>query len=187
MVYRPTQTTSKPPRPPKGGSSADKESRTMTRQEAIELLRELWNFLATPPEIDEAVNMAIETLEQEETSQNLTKPNKSDLISRQDAIDTVMGFMPSLTTPDGCGQFDREIFEAQAMFVDIGQALNKLPFAQPERKTGKWIVLDECSNEGVYCSECHKKVLKIDYSNTMKCKNFKFCPNCGADMRGDEE
>lgn len=30
MVYRPTQTTSKPPRPPKGGSSADKESRTMT-------------------------------------------------------------------------------------------------------------------------------------------------------------
>lgn len=37
----------------------------MTREEAIELLRELWNFLATPPEIDEAVNMAIKALEQE--------------------------------------------------------------------------------------------------------------------------
>lgn len=37
----------------------------MTRQEAIELLRELWNFLATPPEIDEAVNMAIEALQQQ--------------------------------------------------------------------------------------------------------------------------
>lgn len=60
-------------------------------------------------------------------------------------------------------------------------------FAQPQRKMGKWIVLDECSNEGVYCSECHKKVLKIDYSNTMKCKNFKFCPTCGADMRGEND
>ena len=55
-----------------------------------------------------------------------------DLISRQAAIDAVMEFMPSLTTPDGCGQFDREIFEAQEMFVDIGQALNELSSAQPD-------------------------------------------------------
>ena len=60
-----------------------------------------------------------------------TAEYSSDVISRQAAIDAVMGFMPSLTTPDGCGQFDREIFEAQEMFVDIGQALNKLPTAQP--------------------------------------------------------
>lgn len=45
----------------------------------------------------------------------------------------------------------------------------------------KWIVLDDCSNAGVYCSNCHKKVYKIDYPNTMKVKS-KYCPNCGAKM-----
>lgn len=44
-----------------------------------------------------------------------------------------------------------------------------------------WITLDECANEGVYCSECHKKVFKLDYSNTMKIRS-KFCPNCGRRM-----
>ena len=52
-----------------------------------------------------------------------------------------------------------------------------------ENKYGEWHILDECSNEGVYCSVCHKKVFKYDFSNTMKWKNFNFCPNCGANMR----
>lgn len=46
---------------------------------------------------------------------------------------------------------------------------------------GRWIDLDECSNEGVYCSNCQKKVYKFSYSNTMKRKS-NFCPNCGAKM-----
>ena len=107
-----------------------------------------------------------------------------DLISRQAAIDTVMEFMPSLTTPDGCGQFDREIFEAQEMFVDIGQALNKLPSAQPERKKGKWIhdgygIPHGC--DWIHCSVCGKRGVNVpaDLPN--------YCPNCGADMRGEEE
>lgn len=49
-----------------------------------------------------------------------------------------------------------------------------------EVKHGKWYLLDECANEGVYCSVCHKKVYKIDYAN-QKLKS-KFCPNCGAKM-----
>lgn len=52
---------------------------------------------------------------------------------------------------------------------------------------GKWIILDECANEGVYCSECHKKVFKLEFSPTMKWRNFKYCPNCGAKMEGDYE
>ena len=50
------------------------------------------------------------------------------------------------------------------------------------RDKGKWIILDECANEGVYCSECHKKVFKLEFSPTMKWRNFKYCPNCGARM-----
>ena len=55
-----------------------------------------------------------------------------------------------------------------------------------DRPKGKWIILDDCSNEGVYCSECHKKVFKIDYSNTVKIRS-NYCPNCGADMREEQE
>lgn len=40
-----------------------------------------------------------------------------------------------------------------------------------EPKTGKWVILDECANEGIYCSRCHKKVLKIDYYG---CKHYAF-------------
>lgn len=49
-----------------------------------------------------------------------------------------------------------------------------------ERKKGHWILLDECANSGYYCSECHKKVVKEGWSNTVK--KIKYCPNCGAEM-----
>lgn len=49
-----------------------------------------------------------------------------------------------------------------------------------EVKHGEWLLLDECANEGVYCSLCHKKVYKKDYAN-QKIKS-KYCPNCGAKM-----
>ena len=54
---------------------------------------------------------------------------------------------------------------------------------------GEWIVLDECSNEGVYCSVCRKKVYKIDYArsnNPVKMKS-QYCPNCGAKMDGGND
>ena len=50
---------------------------------------------------------------------------------------------------------------------------------------GRWVLLDECYNEGVYCSACHKKVYKKCYAN-QKIKS-KFCPNCGARMDGGAE
>ena len=53
------------------------------------------------------------------------------------------------------------------------------------RKHGSWFLLDECANEGVYCSVCNKKVYKTDYAN-QKIKS-KYCPNCGAimDLNGE--
>lgn len=50
---------------------------------------------------------------------------------------------------------------------------------------GEWIQLDECANEGVYCSVCHKKVYKIEYAN--QALNSAYCPNCGAKMDGKVE
>ncbi len=51
-----------------------------------------------------------------------------------------------------------------------------------EVKHGEWIQLDECANEGIYCSVCHKKVYKIEYAN--QALKSKYCPNCGAKMDG---
>lgn len=49
-----------------------------------------------------------------------------------------------------------------------------------ERPLGHWALLDDCANEGVYCSICNKKVYKKPYAN-QKVRS-KFCPNCGAKM-----
>ncbi len=54
-----------------------------------------------------------------------------------------------------------------------------------ESKTGYWILLDECSNSGYYCSECRKKVVKEGWSGTVK--KIKYCPNCGARMIESQE
>lgn len=64
--------------------------------------------------------------------------------------------------------------------------VEELPAADVvEVRHGYWFSLDECSNEGVYCSVCHKKVYKIYYAN-QKLKS-KYCPNCGAKMRIEQE
>lgn len=43
---------------------------------------------------------------------------------------------------------------------------------------GEWMALDECSNEGVYCKRCKKKVYRIEYANEKM--RSPFCPVCGA-------
>jgi hypothetical protein len=60
---------------------------------------------------------------------------------------------------------------------------NKSDYA--EVKHGEWYLIDECSNEGVYCSVCHKKVYKIYYGNIKVMSNY--CPHCGAKMRGAKD
>ena len=52
-----------------------------------------------------------------------------------------------------------------------------MPSAQPERKMGKWIW--ECSAHR--CSACS------EYTCFAESNPPKYCPNCGADMRGEEE
>ena len=70
-------------------------------------------------------------------------------------------------------------------FDDYDEVFDNAIKALEERPTGHWFLLDECSNEGVYCSNCHKKVYRVEYANQRVKSNY--CPNCGADMRGDRE
>ena len=56
--------------------------------------------------------------------------------------------------------------------------------AQQERKTGKW---EAIPGQRVYndfrCSQCHR----FKFHNGEMRYKYKFCPNCGADMREPEE
>lgn len=86
-----------------------------------------------------------------------------DMISRQAAISRAV----TIT------MFGRDI-----RVVGVSE-LENLPSAQPERKPGHWeiYIISMLDGEGCRCSEC--RVEGVPY--------WDFCPNCGADMRGDKD
>lgn len=64
----------------------------------------------------------------------------------------------------------------------IERGVYSLPSAQPERKTGRWIPHEDEDGEyyGDKCSECGEWYV-MPYGKT------NFCPNCGANMRGEQD
>ena len=98
----------------------------------------------------------------------------SNLISRQAAIDG-LGEEPPVWY-DG----EDEIAERNQWRRDV-TAIKELPSAQPERKKGRWIPHEDEDGEhyGDKCSECGVWYV-MPYGKT------NFCPNCGADMRGEK-
>lgn len=58
----------------------------------------------------------------------------------------------------------------------------KQPTVQPERKMGRWIPDNRPSGGFWVCSEC-KFPSEAFAANVL----YKFCPNCGADMRGEQD
>ena len=93
----------------------------------------------------------------------------SDLIDRKVAFDVLTDYYHHRT---------------DAQHDALKEALSRVPSAEPERKKGKWIkyenpTLGQCLKIVYECSVCHKGV---------GCEYFvrrSFCPNCGADMRGE--
>lgn len=66
---------------------------------------------------------------------------------------------------------------------NIGADIKTIPAADVvEVKHGRWFLLDDCSNAGVYCSVCRKKVYREKYANQKLLS--KYCPSCGAKMDG---
>jgi len=93
----------------------------------------------------------------------------SDLISRQAAIDALIKWY-------GCEPTDIGAFE---------NIIEQLPYAQSERKMGRWI------NKRYRWLDC----ISMWWINSYECSacgaaglhDWKFCPNCGADMRGEQD
>lgn len=70
---------------------------------------------------------------------------------------------------------------AREMYRMAAKALRPVSREQVEKVwRGEWMALDECSNEGVYCKRCKKKVYRIEYANEKM--RSPFCPACGSPM-----
>ena len=101
-----------------------------------------------------------------------------DLISRQAAIDEIMGKPPEPHYPSW-----------------YAEVIEKLPSAQ---RKGKWIPGKELSREFIGITELHIEYEKFTCSScglTVKdllyhvdgSPFYKFCPNCGAEMKGESD
>lgn len=116
-----------------------------------------------------------------------------DLISRQEAIDALEREKTYCTAYKG-DYTQTDYFKQYNMGLADGiKALNKLPSAQPERKSGKWVHGREIAREmigdaivailydGWQCSEC--KCIVEEEREPL----WNFCPNCGANMKGERD
>ena len=90
----------------------------------------------------------------------------NDLINRQDAIDATW-FEPSYTDPLN-------------VLTEVRDRLKALPSAQPEHSA--WVNSKDGYSGHVKCKACFKT-----YDWDSEAQYFNFCPNCGADMRGEQD
>jgi len=91
----------------------------------------------------------------------------SDLISRQAAIDAI----------------NRAVTKEAARW-----SVEELPSAQPTiepRTKGEWIIEGTELNHRLRCSCCSSLAIWAPYAMSFIAPNF--CPNCGADMRGEQD
>ena len=86
---------------------------------------------------------------------------KDDTVSRAAAIDAIM-----------CEPTDAHYPSWYA------ERLKQLPSAQQERKKGKWIYNSPVTMK---CNQCGLVIKDWDWHR------FKYCPNCIADMRGEND
>ena len=97
----------------------------------------------------------------------------SDLIDRQAAIELILSGKVDDDSPEWVGVECPE--ECNSFLEWAAEEVGKMPSA--ERKKGRWeVAIGYDQNKKVMCTECRL----MSYEPTP------FCPNCGADMRGEE-
>lgn len=104
-----------------------------------------------------------------------------DLIERQAAIDALRAMQTyKLFAGDDMLLIDQAGAQTELMM---------LPSAQPERK-GKWIEMgiNKDGTHSIRCSKCGGGYKTRGHARSIATKvKYKFCPNCGAYMRGESD
>ena len=102
----------------------------------------------------------------------------SDLIRREDAIEA-LGEEPYVWTDDD--EFAKG--ERSQWIADVS-AIKAVPSA--DRPQGEWKPLDRTwGRETWYCTNCEDAV--VDMPTYMGIALYKYCPNCGARMKGADD
>lgn len=111
-----------------------------------------------------------------------------DVVSRNAIIQKLNEMDRYISTELRLCDTDKKFPQNEVFIVDdvYEKIVEQLPPAQPEYKTGQWISSD--SELEIKCNKCGKDfseyIYSIDY--VFLAEYPKFCPNCGADMRGEE-
>lgn len=64
----------------------------------------------------------------------------------------------------------------------VCEVIDKMPTIEPEREKGKWLPENRTMDAFWVCSSCGFP--SEDHAANIL---YKFCPNCGADMRGEKD
>ena len=111
----------------------------------------------------------------------------SDLIRREDAIDAIVR-QTNYDNVDVIRYECRKNYEKDNGWLgglkEALEAVESLPSAAPERKTGTWKPFDLTWGRSVYsCTACGEA---MDIPTEMSKPIYSFCPNCGAEMTRGE-
>ena len=98
----------------------------------------------------------------------------TNCISRQAAVDALRDYLLEKRCPDD-GTLTCRLIE--------NEVINKLPPIQPKR--GRWIKLD--MHRGMADHKCTACEQECYVPTCMGEPMYAFCPNCGADMRGEQD
>ena len=76
-----------------------------------------------------------------------------------------------------------EVTDPFATIADAKRVLADMAAADVAKVVhGKWYLLDDCANAGLYCSVCSRRVHREEFA--YKKLRSKYCPHCGAKMDG---
>ena len=112
------------------------------------------------------------------------RPIDADALT--EILTTAIRNMEGIAKFIGCEDDPEFKMEIRA-YRDILNGVKEQPTIEPkQREKGKWIEEDD-GWDGVFwrCSECNEPFYLVD--GTPVDNEYHYCPNCGADMRGEQD